>query len=691
MPRTILILSSTPRDLAPLRVHEEVREIEDAIRRARRRDEYQVVVRLGIRARDVHRVLLEHRPAIVHFSGHGRGAQGLMLEDDHGDSLPVSSADLARMLGHFRDDIACVVINSCHSEAQVHEIAERIPFVIGMERALDDRAAISFAMAFYECVANGESIPSAFEVACSAVSLDGLALDRVAVLAGRGLVAGASRGGIARPRKRALTAGLAMGVMGAVAFAASRQRPAVSVPALPASGGVVVAGGRLDPADMDAWQHLCATLRELGEQGVRCIAPPAASEDALIAAARAARASLVVTIEPGPLARVLPVPGRDGAQLLHGLPAISIARPETRTALARILDALAHGPQHAPSAAAARLPIEPERAMPWRVTALAALARLWTHATWDARDRAMLSEIARRCRARASLADAHCALVHYVLYAEIAPDDAGAGAWLDGVVARGPRGIADMAALHVLGRRCAEDPARTGQALLALAERLHGCERWYLMAPATCVLAAGGQGSADAAVIRALAEPDEHAGEPCPDQVRAGAYYERAHWLAETRHASTREEWEHAVESYEQAFRLDPRADHAHGLAEALLFLRRRDPDRSDEIAQSVVEVLDSAAVDEPTAVFLAWMSGDAEDPGALARLCAIYREMVPGEVAVPHVSRRLACPGGEGDDSLACSAYRLLSAPRPAAGGALAASVCAADNPRMLSRAAQP
>lgn len=164
MPRTILILSSTPRDMKPLRANAETREMEDAIRRARDWDEYQVVVRPGIRARDVHRMLLEHRPAIVHFSGHGRGAQGLVLEDDDGDSLPVSGADLARMLGHFRDGIECVLINSCWSDAQVEEIANHIPFVIGMNQALDDRAAISFATAFYESLANGESIPSAYEL-----------------------------------------------------------------------------------------------------------------------------------------------------------------------------------------------------------------------------------------------------------------------------------------------------------------------------------------------------------------------------------------------------------------------------------------------------------------------------------------------------------------------------------------------
>lgn len=155
MPRTILILSSTPRDMAPLRVHEEVREIEDAIRRARDRDEYRVVVRSGTRARDVHRELLEHRPAIVHFSGHGRGEQGVVLEDDDGDSLPEQRGP-GQDARHFRHEIECVVINSCRSEAQIDEIAKHIPFVIGIAETLDDCAAISLAIASYESLASGK-------------------------------------------------------------------------------------------------------------------------------------------------------------------------------------------------------------------------------------------------------------------------------------------------------------------------------------------------------------------------------------------------------------------------------------------------------------------------------------------------------------------------------------------------------
>jgi hypothetical protein len=186
MPRTILLLSATPRDAAPLRADEEMREIQDALARSRCRDEFVFVSRTAVRPGDVRHALLTHRPAIVHFSGHGRGAQGLVLEDEHGHSLPVSGDSLAELLALTgQAQIECVLLNACHSQAQIDSIAQHVPFVVGMVDSVDDRASIVFASAFYEGLGSGGSIPSAHALGCNAVRMSGLAVDRVAVLVER--------------------------------------------------------------------------------------------------------------------------------------------------------------------------------------------------------------------------------------------------------------------------------------------------------------------------------------------------------------------------------------------------------------------------------------------------------------------------------------------------------------------------
>jgi hypothetical protein len=53
-----------------------------------------------------------------------------------------NSSHLAEMLGHFRHVIECVVLNACHSEAQLAEIARHVPAILGTNASLDDRAAV---------------------------------------------------------------------------------------------------------------------------------------------------------------------------------------------------------------------------------------------------------------------------------------------------------------------------------------------------------------------------------------------------------------------------------------------------------------------------------------------------------------------------------------------------------------------
>jgi serine/threonine protein kinase len=152
-----------------------------------------------------------------------------------------------------------------------------------------------------------------------------------------------------RSRGRAVAAGLVMAAAVGVGLAMQWHQPPEWGPPLPESGGVMLTGRQLDSGGHDAWQHLCTVLRDLGEQAVRCVAPLTLPDDALIDSAREAKASLVITVEAGPVARVLPVPGRDGEPFLQGLPAVSIAHVmpctrsgrETSELTAQILDGAA--------------------------------------------------------------------------------------------------------------------------------------------------------------------------------------------------------------------------------------------------------------------------------------------------------------------------------------------------------------
>ena len=86
----------------------------------------------------------------------------------------VSTESLARLFKLFKDTIECVVFNACYSEAQAEAIHQHIDCLVGMNKAIGDRAAIEFAVGFYDALGAGKSYEVAYEFGCSAIDLEGI-------------------------------------------------------------------------------------------------------------------------------------------------------------------------------------------------------------------------------------------------------------------------------------------------------------------------------------------------------------------------------------------------------------------------------------------------------------------------------------------------------------------------------------
>ncbi|MDF5731930.1 MAG: AAA-like domain-containing protein [Rhizonema sp. PD38] len=172
--KKILILSANPKSTNKLRLDEEVREIQVALERAKHREQFEIITRWAVRVDDLRRALLDQEPQIIHFSGHGTGSQGLVLENDSGQSQLVSTAALARLFKLFKNTIECVFFNACYSEVQAEVIHQHIDYVVGMNQAIGDRAAIKFVIGFYDALGAGRSFEDAFELGCTGIDLEGI-------------------------------------------------------------------------------------------------------------------------------------------------------------------------------------------------------------------------------------------------------------------------------------------------------------------------------------------------------------------------------------------------------------------------------------------------------------------------------------------------------------------------------------
>jgi CHAT domain len=172
--KKILILSANPQNTEQLRLDEEVREIQAGLERSRKRDRFEIITRSALQVDDLRRTLLDCEPHIVHFSGHGTGDRGLVLENSSGQMQLVSTAALAGLFKLFQNKIECVVLNACYSEIQAEAIHQQIDCVIGMNQAIGDRAAIEFAIGFYDALGAGETYDRAYAFGCNAIALMGI-------------------------------------------------------------------------------------------------------------------------------------------------------------------------------------------------------------------------------------------------------------------------------------------------------------------------------------------------------------------------------------------------------------------------------------------------------------------------------------------------------------------------------------
>lgn len=167
----ILFLTADPSDESRLRLGQELRDIKARLGKPGR---FQLEQRESVRVGDITDAIFDIEPQIVHFSGHGKSTGELCFENEVGKVQPVKPDALAAMFKLFAQSINCVVINACYSEIQAEAIAQYIPFVIGMNDAIGDEAAIAFAVGFYKALAANRSIEEAYEFGCVEIQLQGI-------------------------------------------------------------------------------------------------------------------------------------------------------------------------------------------------------------------------------------------------------------------------------------------------------------------------------------------------------------------------------------------------------------------------------------------------------------------------------------------------------------------------------------
>jgi hypothetical protein len=168
-----LFLAANPASTTRLALDEEMRAIEQKVRAAEYRDVLVFQSSWAVRPDDLLQLLNQHRPQIVHFSGHS-SQSGLCLAGNDGQARLVTTRALEALFATLKDHIRLIFLNACYSREQGQALAKTIDCVVGMKGRVHDDAAIIFASSFYRAIGFGRSIQEAFDQGRTALLLEGI-------------------------------------------------------------------------------------------------------------------------------------------------------------------------------------------------------------------------------------------------------------------------------------------------------------------------------------------------------------------------------------------------------------------------------------------------------------------------------------------------------------------------------------
>jgi hypothetical protein len=172
-PKNILLfLGANPFEKLVLGLDRELQMVSDGLTHFGQRNAFDFRAKMHVTPADLQRMLLEAQklqPRFVHFAGnavvnHPAHGTGVIFEDEHGQPRTVSGETLATIFQQF-PSLQCVFLNTCDSGPSALAVGQHVKYAIGMNDRILDDAAILFAVAFYEAIANDNDVPFAFQFA----------------------------------------------------------------------------------------------------------------------------------------------------------------------------------------------------------------------------------------------------------------------------------------------------------------------------------------------------------------------------------------------------------------------------------------------------------------------------------------------------------------------------------------------
>lgn len=169
----VLFVGSNPPNTAALAIGEELKAIRDTLRASAHSKLFEFHEVLDATTDSLQAALAQHKPEVVHFSGHSEKS-GILLPASPGDAgFPVPISALASLFQGITPRVRCVLLNACDTLPSATSLAGAVDCAIGTPVPITDASAIRFAASFYRELAFGRSVEAAVQGATNSVHLTG--------------------------------------------------------------------------------------------------------------------------------------------------------------------------------------------------------------------------------------------------------------------------------------------------------------------------------------------------------------------------------------------------------------------------------------------------------------------------------------------------------------------------------------
>lgn len=165
----ILLLQSSPTDLGLSLLTQEHQVIRDIVAVAA--IQVSLTVHTAVRPTTVLPAVLDVRPHVVHFAGHGSASGALAAQDESGRAAPIAVEDFADVLEAV-DSVRALVLGACKVGGPAAAPGRRFD-VIGCEGSLSGVTALAFSRGFYHALVRGYPAPECYKFGLSQIRVEG--------------------------------------------------------------------------------------------------------------------------------------------------------------------------------------------------------------------------------------------------------------------------------------------------------------------------------------------------------------------------------------------------------------------------------------------------------------------------------------------------------------------------------------